>query len=184
VPFDANGCINQIQQTSHEGDIVLCGPPLYGEHILDQPYSGEGPFLEGSRYEIDSFYHHAQSCLSANLVYVDEAVHSGVLFSGSNIVSTPSEEFERPFNTLTSGHFTLRSIDYPGLGDLLSYCTATQAPPLPPISPAVLPNYEAVNPVSVRDVLDEACGQSEACLGSCEDRADLEKSEPAVLAEE
>jgi hypothetical protein len=136
VPLDANGCVNQIQQTSHEGDIVLRGPPLYREHILDQPYSGEGALLEGSRYEMDSCYHHVQSCLSANL-----GAHGGALFD---------------------------------FGDLPSYCTATQAPP----------PHEAMDPVRVRDGLDEASGASGACLGSCGDRADLEKSEPAVLAEE
>ena len=131
---------------------------------------------------MDSCYRHVQSSLSTNLQSVDEAAHGGVLLPVSNVVGTPSEGFESPSNTLESGHFTLGSINYSDLQDLPSYCTATQAPPPPLISPLVLPNYQVVNPVRVSDGLDEARGVSEACLGSCEDRADLEKSEPAVLA--
>jgi hypothetical protein len=37
MTFDANGCINRILRDLQLDDVELGTPPLYDDHILDQP---------------------------------------------------------------------------------------------------------------------------------------------------
>jgi hypothetical protein len=169
MPVDAYGCVNQARQSPQTDELALCGPPLYGRHILDQPYLA-GSFLAGFPYEMGPPYdRHAQSGLSVTYGRLDSSEYCSIPVPGDNVGNT-SEAVEgsssfvsSPYTPRDTGHFNLGDLP---LGDLPSYCTATLESP-PANSPILPPNYESVDPLGLEHQIDEYQGLSDAYLASC-----------------
>jgi hypothetical protein len=91
-------------------------PPLYGKHILDQPYL-VGSFLAGLPYEMDPPYHHyAQSGLSVTYGRLDASEYCRIPVSGDNVGST-CEAVGGSFGFVSS-QYTPRDLGHFNLGDL------------------------------------------------------------------
>lgn len=180
MPLDANGYVRQSLACPQLGGMASRGPPLYGEHILDQPCARMGELLAGSQAEMNSAYNcYTQPGSLPNSTSLDESSLGSTRIAGYSIDDT-SADMGGPLD-VTSGCYSLRGIDYSNLTDLSPSCTATEASHQPPNSPVLLPDYVAVNPAGHEDPLDEDRGLSEALAGCCAG-AEPEKDKVAELA--
>ena len=179
MPIDAHGCVKQLPCRPQADDLTSREPPLYDEHIHDQPYLARS-FLAGFPYEMGApLYHSALPELTVSYGHNDASDRCNNPIRNNNAGST-NEAMEVSPGSVSS-LCTPRSMTHFDIGDLLldvlpPYVAAPLVPP-PAVSPGLPPHYESMNTVGEEEHVDEDRGPpvSETYLTDCwAEKAELE----------